>query len=107
MMSELSINNGFESINEFAFITGLLCDIELLLGIPIKEIMKTMPLDAKIEQALIKQSGKLGELLKLTIAYLSASDEVTNELINHYNLDKQTLHQEFINASQWCSDLGI
>ncbi len=107
MMSELSINNGFESINEFAFITGLLCDIELLLGIPIKEIMKTMPLDAKIEQALIKQSGKLGELLKLTIAYLSGSDEVTNELINHYNLDKQTLHQEFINASQWCSDLGI
>ncbi len=107
MMSELSLNNSFESVNEFAFITGLLSKIEILLGMPIKEIIKTMPLALKIEQALIKQAGTLGELLKLTTAYLSGIDEVTNELIDNHNLNKQTLQQEFVNASQWCSDLGI
>jgi EAL and modified HD-GYP domain-containing signal transduction protein len=107
MMSELSLNNSFESVSEFAFITGLLSEIEVLLGMPLKEIMKTMPLALKIEQALIKHTGTLGELLKLTTAYLSGSDEVTNELIVNHNLNKNTLQQEFVNASQWCSDLGV
>jgi EAL and modified HD-GYP domain-containing signal transduction protein len=107
MMSELSLNNSFESVSEFAFITGLLSEIEVLLGMPLKEIMKTMPLALKIEQALIKHTGTLGELLKLTTAYLSGSDKVTNELIGNHNLNKQTLQQEFVNASQWCSDVGV
>ena len=79
----------------------------MLLGMPLKEIMKTMPLALKIEQALIKHTGTLGELLKLTTAYISGSDEVTNELIVNHNLNKNTLQQEFVNASQWCSDLGV
>jgi EAL and modified HD-GYP domain-containing signal transduction protein len=107
MMSELSLNNSFESVSEFAFITGLLSEIEVLLGMPLKEIMKTMPLALKIEQALIKHTGTLGELLKLTTAYLSGSDKVTNELIGNHNLNKKTLQQEFVNASQWCSDVGV
>jgi len=107
MMAELSNNNSFEAISEFAFITGLLSKIELMLGIPISKIIKTMPLAPKIEQALLKEEGPLGELLKLTSVYVSGSDDEIDQLIANYALNKEVVQQEFVKASKWCNDLDI
>ena len=107
MMAALSNSNSFLSVSEFAFITGLLSAIEVMLNMPISQIVKTMPLAPKIELALLKQEGPLGELLKLTTAFISGSDDEINQLISSHAINKETIQQEFVSASKWCSDLGI
>ena len=107
MMVELSHNNSFEAISEFAFITGLLSEIEVILGLPISEVIQTMPLASKIEQALLTRAGPLGELLKLTSAYVSGNDDDLEQLIANHALNKKVIQKEFVSASQWCNDLGI
>ena len=107
MMVELSHNNSFEAISEFAFITGLLSEIEVILGLPISEVIQTMPLASKIEQALLTKAGPLGELLKLTSAYVSGNDDDLEQLIANHALNKKVIQKEFVSASQWCNDLGI
>lgn len=107
MMDELSHNTYFQSVNEFAFITGLLSSIEVMLSMPISQIMKTMPLALPIEKALLKKEGPLGELLTLTTAFISGSEDNINQFIEHYGLNKKAIQEEFLNASQWCTDLNI
>lgn len=107
MMAELSRNNSFESVSEFAFITGLLSTIEVMLAMPIEQIIKTMPLAPPIELALLKREGPLGELLELTTSFISGSNDNINLLITSHALDKKAVQQEFINASKWCHNLDI
>ena len=113
MMASLSNQNGFKSVSDFAFITGLLSALEVMLSMPMNEILSSMPLAKPIEKALVKHEGLLGQLLDLTTAYIigghvkSKANNDINELINRYGLDKKAIQQEFLLASQWCQDLGI
>jgi len=113
MMSALSQLNGFKSITDYAFITGLLSAIEVILSMPISEIVKTMPLAEPIENALVTHQGTLGELLNLTTAYILGAEpdskllsgEDVDQLIEKYALNKAEIQQEFLTASKWCQAL--
>ncbi len=113
MMAALSHCNGFQPISDYAFITGLLSAIEVILAMPIDEIIKTMPLAEPIEDALVTQEGVLGELLNLTTAYILGAEpgsgllstESIEQLISKYALNKQDIQQEFLSASEWCQGL--
>jgi EAL and modified HD-GYP domain-containing signal transduction protein len=112
MMYSLSHNDTFKPVNDFAFITGLLSSIEVMLSMPISEIVKTMPLAEPIERALVKHEGLLGELLNLTTSYILGHEQVTidktlTNILNQYSLDKEVVQAEFLKASQWCLELDI
>ena len=115
MMTALSDNSScFQAVSDYAFITGLLSSIEVILAMPIAEIVKTMPLAEPIKQALVTQEGVLGELLNLTTSYIlgaeskkqTSSGESLNDLVSKYALNKQDIQQEFLTASQWCQALN-
>jgi len=113
MMAALSHSNGFEPISDYAFITGLLSAIEVILAMPIDEIVKTMPLAQPIEAALVTHRGTLGELLNLTTAYILGAEpgselltgDDVDQLIAKYALNKKEIQQEFLTASKWCQAL--
>jgi len=115
MMAALSRCNGFQAISDYAFITGLLSAIEVILSMPINEIVKTMPLAEPIENALVAHQGILGELLNLTTAYILGAEpgsdllsgESIEQLISKYALNKKDIQQEFLTASKWCQDLAF
>lgn len=112
MMLALSNTKAFKSVNDFAFITGLLSAIEVMLSMPIAEIVKTMPLAKPIETALVKHAGLLGELLDLTTSYIVGREKLlSNESLvhslNQYCLDKSLVQAEFLKASQWCRTLYL
>ena len=112
MMLALSKNDAFKSVNDFAFITGLLSAIEVMLSIPMAEIMKTMPLAKPIETALVQHDGLLGQLLDLTTNYILGrdqlkTDETLSNSLNIFSLDKELVQDEFLKASQWCKELDI
>lgn len=107
LMNSLANESVFKEISDFAFITGLLSAIEVILSMPINEIVKTMPLATPIEAALVSHDGLLGELLALTTDYITGNSDNINELMKAYSLDKDLIHKEFVEASRWCQELGI
>jgi len=112
MMLALSDEEAFKSVNDFAFITGLLSAIETMLSMPMAEIVKTMPLAEPIETALVKHSGLLGQLLDLTTSFIIGreklkTDESLTLSLNQYSLDKKLVQEEFLKASDWCQMLNI
>ena len=107
LMSKLATESAFVEISDFAFITGLLSAIEVIMSMPMSEIIKTMPLAKPIEEALVSHTGILGQLLELTTNYITGDGENIQELIDIYGLDANFIHKEFVNASNWCKSLGI
>lgn len=107
LMTSLAKESVFKEISDFAFITGLLSAIEVVLRMPINEIIKTMPLATPIENALVDHSGLLGELLVLTTQYITGNGENIHKLIDAYSLDATVIQQEFVAACKWCKDLGL
>jgi len=107
LMTSIASMNAFKEISDFAFITGLLSAIEVVLSMPIDEIVKTMPLASPIEDALVNHDGLLGKLLELTTNYITGTDDNMNELINTYSLDADFIHKKFVDASRWCNELGL
>jgi len=105
LMSALASNSVFKEISGFAFITGLLSAIEIILKMPINEIMKTMPLAEPIEKALVEHSGLLGELLNLTTNYITGQGDNIQQMIKLYSLKPDFIQKEFVAASKWCNEL--
>jgi len=112
MMFALSDKGKFKSVSDFAFITGLLSAIEVMLSMPISEIVKTMPLAPPIETALVTHAGLLGQLLDLTTSYILGHENLQtngnlNESLKQYSLDQKLVQEEFLKASEWCQSLNI
>jgi len=107
LMTVLAKEGVFKEISDFAFITGLLSAIEVILSMPINEIIKTMPLASPIEDALVDHSGLLGELLVLTTKYITGNGDNIHQLIEMYSLDATLIQKEFIAACKWCKELGV
>lgn len=105
LMAALARKEAFKDVQDFAFITGLLSAIEVMLSMPIEEIMKSMPLASPIQNALVSHEGLLGDLLDLTIKYITGKGNNVKNRINNYSLDPTYIQQEFVSASKWCSDL--
>lgn len=107
LMSNLAKESAFIEISDFAFITGLLSAIEVILSMPMDEILKTMPLAKPIEEALVNHSGLLWKLLELTTNYITGNGENIQQLTDLYGLDGNFIHKEFVSASNWCKSLGV
>ena len=112
MMLALSDKGKFKSISDFAFITGLLSAIEVMLSMPMAEIVKTMPLARPIESALVTHDGLLGQLLDITTSYILGHENLKTNgnlkaTLEEYSLDQKMVQEEFLNASEWCKNLDI
>lgn len=112
MMFALSNVGDFRAISDFAFITGLLSAIEVMLSMPMAEIVKTMPLAQPIESALVTHEGLLGQLLVITTSFILGHENVASnvsleDVLTQFSLDKHLVQKEFLEASQWCQELNL
>lgn len=76
------------------FSVGLLSMLDALLGLPMKEVLATLPLSEEIKAALLDYEGDVGEVLKCAIAYENADWEETSR----YHLKATQLRDCFFNA---------
>ncbi|GLX84826.1 diguanylate cyclase [Thalassotalea loyana] len=106
LMASMAAHEQFKEVREYAFITGLLSLMEVLLSMPMDEIMATMPLAEQIQMALISRDGLLGELLVLATNFIEGHETV-NEALANFSLEKDMVSQEFVKASKWVSSLDI
>ena len=106
LMSELAQKSDFEQVKDFAFITGLLSGMEVILAMPMEEILRSMPLAQPIEEALLSRSGLLGELLAMTTHYIVGDNGTLMEKFDDHSLSAEFIQQEFVSASLWCYELS-
>lgn len=102
LMDAIAAKGNFKEVHEFAFITGLLSSIEVLLGQPMEEIMKHMPLAKPIELALLGKDGLLGELLGIATNYILGNCDRINDVMANYQIEPDFIQREFVEASKWC-----
>lgn len=82
---------------EAGFLVGLFSTIDAMLSHPMDELLKALPLNNDIKQALSGGMGTLGELLKVVIQYEHGLwEEVNTELVS-----LEQLGQHYINATEW------
>lgn len=106
LMFALADKSDFKEIKDLAFITGLLSAIEVILSMPMSDILRTMPLAKPIEEALVNRGGLLGELLALTTHYILGNNGNLVQKFSDYSLSAELIQEEFIAASLWCQSLN-
>lgn len=68
LMELLSPKIGNKEFEEGAFMTGIMSLMDTLLGMPIGEILSSIPVSQEVKDALTERTGKLGKLLELAEA---------------------------------------
>jgi EAL and modified HD-GYP domain-containing signal transduction protein len=106
LMLALSSHKRYKAVSGEAFITGLLSLLDVILHMPIQDIVETMPLAESITKALLHTDGLLGELLDLTKTYILGNSNNMAMRLEEYGIEAHLIQQEFISASKWCHDLN-
>jgi len=90
-----------------AFMAGILSLVNALLGMPMQDIVGSMPLDQDIKDALVDRSGRLGDMLTLVEA-LEESDlpEIEEALSRLPALDHGKVPAMQVEAMRWANSIG-
>ncbi len=75
-----------------AFITGLLSLIDVLLGVPMEEVVRSMMLEDQIRKALLEREGPLGNMLSLVEATQRNTLDKVRPLMELYGLSTSDLY---------------
>jgi EAL and modified HD-GYP domain-containing signal transduction protein len=60
------------SLKDAAYTTGLFSQLDSILQQPMEDVMKSLPLSAEIRDAILAQTGTLGQILQTAVAYETA-----------------------------------
>ena len=90
-----------------AFITGLLSLIDVLLGVPMEEVVKSMMLEDQIRKALLEREGPLGDMLRLVEATRRNALDKVKPLMERYELTPSDLYSLQMEAITSYSDLEL
>lgn len=89
---------------EEAFLVGLFSLLGAFLDAPMEDILKALPLSPSAKIALVKKEGKIGDYLKVSIAYGEADWERLAELREALNLNEEQLVKSYVKAIDWSSE---
>jgi EAL and modified HD-GYP domain-containing signal transduction protein len=84
-----------------AFLVGILSMMDTLLDEPLDKLCLQLPLSEAVREALLKQQGRLGEILRLTIAYEDARLGSASQVV------VQRLNRCYMNSVSWANNLLI
>lgn len=87
-----------------AFLVGLFSLLAAFLDAPMTEILKALPLSNTAKIALVKREGRIGDFLKLSIAYGEADWDVVTELREELKLSEEHLIQIYQKAVDGSSE---
>jgi len=82
---------------ETGFLVGLFSNIDAMLAHPMDELLKSLPLNNDIKQALSSGLGNLGELLQIVIHY----EQGLWDQVNTIQVSLEQLGKLYVNATEW------
>lgn len=99
----MAAGNG--AIEEHAFLTGIMSLIDALLGMPLPEILKGLPVATVVRDALIERKGLLGRLLQLAEA-MDQADSADTMLALAHEFGPARVNRAHIEALRWANSIG-
>jgi EAL and modified HD-GYP domain-containing signal transduction protein len=88
-----------------AFLTGMFSYLDSLLDQPLTEIIESIPIENSVKDALIKQEGGLGGILKLAKAYEQAQWDDVVMCAKNLGLSDEQVVSCYNDAIHWTSEL--
>ena len=83
------------------FMVGLLSRLDVLLGIPLKQVLERLPVNPEVQKALLEGTGNHARALAIAIAYENANwDSVSNQS-EHFAGQLRELTQAYAEAVIW------
>jgi c-di-GMP-related signal transduction protein len=91
-----------------AFMIGVMSLLPVLLGLPMQEILASLPHDESLSSALLAHEGRLGSLLALVETLdTSAEETIRARLAHHPELSIATVSRAQTQALGWANSIGI
>ena len=101
-MCELSAETLDRSLSDVAFTAGMVSSFDVLLGMPLDEILRSLPLASDIGDAILRGEGTLGKLIFDVIDYLMGRPEQATRS----GLEETVLSSSSYRALMWAVELS-
>jgi len=93
---------------ETMFLLGLFSMLDALLGMPMDEILKNVPLDEEVKKALLGNESSLSSLLGLVGAYEHADWIRARAILKDHGLTPEVVDRDYVEAMTWTQQiLGV
>lgn len=102
---ELIMENIDKNKKNDAFISGLLLDINLLLGKEIDEILDEIHMSNEVDNAFRGHSCLIKDVLDIAVNYSEMNKEQINNLYKKIGIDKNILYKLYLQAMVWIKNL--
>ncbi len=102
-----ALRPGDRDFHDKAFMTGILSLVNALLGMPMAEILGSMPVDEEVRNGLVQRTGKLGAML-LVVEALEETDllEIEKALEAVPGLQHSQVIGMQVEAMRWANSIG-
>lgn len=104
LMELLSENAFGKNAEDSAFMTGVMSLLDVLLGMPLQEILASIDVDPEVKAALIGYEGELGSLLRLVHA-MEGAEEIPDVLVAFPEITLHELNLAQSAALAWANGL--
>ncbi|CCO48345.1 putative signal transduction protein containing EAL and modified HD-GYP domains [Vibrio nigripulchritudo SOn1] len=88
-----------------AFLTGMLSLLDSLLDQPMEDILHSIPVDPSVKEALLNQTGVLGNIITLVKAFEQADWETTIAKRTELKLEENCIAECYRGAINWSQEL--
>jgi EAL and modified HD-GYP domain-containing signal transduction protein len=89
------------------FVVGIFSLLDVMLGMPMEDVLEKMVLSESVSDALLHRSGMLGPFLQLAEACEIPDEQRIRELSESLGIDPAHVNQAHIAALAWVEALGI
>lgn len=96
---------GNKDFQERAFMVGILSLLDILLDLPMPEILSQLSLNSEVREALLNHGGALGQLLSLTEYLEVANFDAAAEIMAKANISLAVLTEAQLETFSWVGDL--
>lgn len=108
LMRKLAVSVAAEKpqFHEHAFMAGIMSLLDVLLGIPMEEVLEQINVGDEVNEALISHQGTLGRLLDLCEMLEGKKLEELPAALGKLKLDPRSVMQSQVEALQWVNAIG-
>ncbi|MEI7967942.1 MAG: HDOD domain-containing protein [Betaproteobacteria bacterium] len=95
-------------VGDEAFLAGIMSLMGALLGMPLPEVMKALPVPDAVRLAVLERSGELGGLLTLT-EHVEHTDipAIEKQLAKIARLDASQVNDAYVGAIEWANSISM
>ncbi|MCX7626854.1 MAG: EAL domain-containing protein [Methylophilaceae bacterium] len=94
-----------EEVVEQAFMTGILSLVDVVLGMPMEEVLRQFGLADEVRNAVLKKEGLLGQLLTLMAQVEAGEFGLVSDSLARLGLTVETFNKAQLEAIQWAANL--